>query len=77
MVTVAVTDMKFLRPVKVGDVVCVYTDLDRVGKTSVTFRVEAWVLRDGRGEKIKVTSADFTYVALDEAGRPHPVEHDT
>jgi acyl-CoA thioesterase YciA len=75
VVTVAVTDMKFLRPVKVGDVVCVYTDLDHVGRTSVTFRVEAWVLRNGRGEQIKVTSADFTYVALDENGRPHPVSH--
>lgn len=73
VVTVAVTDMKFLRPVKVGDVVCVYTDLDRVGRTSVTFRVETWVMRDGRGEQIKVTSADFTYVALDEDGRPHPL----
>ena len=71
--TVAVTDMAFLRPVKVGDVVCCYTDLARMGRTSLTLRVEAWVLRQRRGDRIKVTSADFTYVALDEDGRPRPI----
>ena len=71
--TVAATDMAFLRPVKVGDVICCYTDLARKGRTSLTFRVEAWVLRQRLGDRIKVTSADFTYVALDEDGRPHPV----
>ncbi len=71
--TVAVTDMTFLRPVKVGDVVCCYTDLARAGRTSLTFRVEAWVLRQRLGGRIKVTSADFTYVALDGDGRPRPV----
>ncbi len=39
--TVAATDMAFLKPVKVGDVVCVYTDLARRGRTSVTYRVES------------------------------------
>ena len=71
--TVAATDMAFLRPVKVGDVVCCYTDPARTGRTSVTFHVEVWVLRQGEGDRIKVTSADFTYVALDEAGRPRPI----
>jgi acyl-CoA thioesterase YciA len=71
--TVAATDMAFLRPVKVGDVVRCYTDLARKGRTSLTFRVEAWVLRQRLGDRIKVTSADFTYVALDEDGRPRPV----
>ncbi len=71
--TVAATDMAFLRPVKVGDVVCCYTDLARKGRTSLTFRVEAWALRQRLGDRIKVTSADFTYVALDEEGRPRPV----
>ena len=71
--TVAATDMAFLRPVKVGDVVCCYTDLARRGRTSLTFRVEAWVLRQRLGDRIKVTSADFTHVALDGDGRPRPV----
>ena len=71
--TVAVTDMAFLRPVKVGDVVCCYTDLVRKGRTSLTFRVEAWALRQRLGDRIKVTSADFTYVALDGDGKPRPL----
>jgi acyl-CoA thioesterase YciA len=71
--TVAVTDMAFLRPVKVGDVVCCYTDLVRKGRTSLTFRVEAWVLRQRLGDRIQVTSADFTYVALDGDGKPRPI----
>ena len=71
--TVAVTDMAFLRPVKVGDVVCCYTDLSRAGRTSLTYRVEAWALRQRLGDRIKVTSADFTYVALDGDGTPRPL----
>jgi acyl-CoA thioesterase YciA len=74
VVTVTATDMTFLKPVKVGDIVCCYCDLKRVGRTSLTLHVEAWVLRHGQGERIKVTSADITYVALDESGRPRPVD---
>jgi acyl-CoA thioesterase YciA len=73
VVTVSVTDMAFLRPVKVGDVACCYTDLVRIGRTSLTLRVEVWVLRQPIGDRIKVTHADFTYVALDDAGQPRPV----
>ncbi|RAI60933.1 acyl-CoA thioesterase [Roseicella frigidaeris] len=74
VVTVTATDMTFLKPVKVGDVVCCYCDLKCIGRTSLTLHVEAWVLRHGQGERIKVTSADITYVALDEAGQPRPVD---
>jgi len=73
VVTVSCTDMAFLKPVKVGDVVCCYYDVVRIGRTSLTLHIEAWVLRHGQGERIKVTSADFTYVALDEKGKPRPV----
>jgi acyl-CoA thioesterase YciA len=73
VVTVAATDMAFLKPVKVGDVVCCYCDPARTGRTSFTLHVEVWVLRQGQGERIKVTSADITYVALDEQGRPRPI----
>jgi acyl-CoA thioesterase YciA len=76
VVTVVVTDMAFLQPVKVGDVVCCYTDPMRVGRTSLTPCVEVWVLRQGQGERVKVTSADFTFVALDESGKPRPVSND-
>jgi acyl-CoA thioesterase YciA len=73
VVTAAVTDMAFLQPVKIGDVVCCYTDPVREGRTSLILRVEVWVLRQGKGERVKVTSAEFTFVALDEQGKPRPV----
>ena len=72
--TVAVEGMKFHRPVYVGDVLCCYTDVVRVGTTSITMMVEAWVLRAGAsGRRLKVTQGLFTFVALDEQGRPRPV----
>src|SRR5437016_11242992 len=71
-VTAAASNMSFLRPVKVGDVVCCYTDVVRIGQTSITLCVEVWVLRQGCGARTKVTAAEFTFVALDEAGRPRP-----
>ena len=72
-VTVAVSDMVFMQPVKVGDAVCVYTDLQRIGRTSITLHVEVWVLRHGLGERIQVTQAEFTFVAIGEDGRPRPI----
>jgi acyl-CoA thioesterase YciA len=71
--TVAVDAMKFIRPVKVGDVLCIYTNIDRVGRTSMGIAVEAWVLRGRIGAREKVTEAVFTFVAIDEEGRPRPV----
>lgn len=75
--TIAVTNMAFLRPVKVGDVVCCYTGLARVGRTSLTLCVEVWVSRQRQGDRIKVTSAEFTFVALDEAGKPRLIPPQT
>ena len=76
VVTVAVEAMKFHRPVNVGDVLCAYADLVRVGTTSLTYRVEAWVLRKAHAERReKVTEGLFTYVALDENAKPRPVPH--
>jgi acyl-CoA thioesterase YciA len=69
-VTVAVSGIMFVQPVKVGDTVCFYTDVQRIGRSSITLGVEVWVLRNGYGERIKVTEATFTFVAVDEAGRP-------
>jgi acyl-CoA thioesterase YciA len=68
--TAAVSNLSFLQPVKVGDVVCVYTTITRTGRTSITLDVEAWVLRRGQGERVKVTAAEFVLVAVDDAGRP-------
>jgi acyl-CoA thioesterase YciA len=68
--TAAVSNLSFLQPVKVGDVVCVYTNVVRTGRSSITLGVETWVLRRGQGERVKVTAAEFVLVAVDDAGRP-------
>jgi acyl-CoA thioesterase YciA len=76
VVTASVGNIAFLQPVKVGDVVCCYTEFVQTGRSSMTLGVEVWVLRQGCGPRIKVTSAEFTFVALDEAGRPRPLRGD-
>jgi acyl-CoA thioesterase YciA len=78
VVTASVSHLSFLQPVKVGDVVCVYTEVIRSGHTSLTLAVEAWVLRRGNGERMRVTAAEFVLVAVDETGRPRRLpEHVT
>ena len=71
--TVAVTAMTFHLPVFVGDVLCVYTDIERVGRTSITVWTEAWALSRRREDRIRVTEGRFVFVALGEDGRPRPV----
>lgn len=73
VVTVAMDGMQFHRPVHVGDEVSVYCEIVRTGRTSITVACEAW--RRGRfgGEEVKVTEAVFTFVAIDDAGRPRPI----
>ena len=73
VVTASVSHISFLRPVKVGDVVCCYTDVVATGRTSLRLSVEVWVLRQARGARVKVTAAEFTFVSLDEDGKPRPV----
>jgi acyl-CoA thioesterase YciA len=73
-VTVAIEAMTFRKPVYVGDVVSVFTDTVRVGRTSVAVRVEAWVTRSNESQMILVTDGTFTYVAIDEHGKPTPVK---
>jgi acyl-CoA thioesterase YciA len=75
--TIAVDAMKFIRPVKVGDVLCVYAKLGRVGRTSMAIEVEAWVRRGTIGTREKVTEAVFTFVAIDDEGRPRAVYGDS
>ncbi len=75
--TIAVDAMKFIRPVKVGDVLCVYTHIKRVGNTSMAIGLEAWALRGVIGEREKVTEGVYTFVAIDDDGRPRLVEDST
>jgi acyl-CoA thioesterase YciA len=72
--TVAVEGMEFHQPVYVGDEVSCYTEIIRVGRTSISIRVEAWVRRHGGSDAlVKVTSAVFTYVAVDANGKKRAV----
>jgi acyl-CoA thioesterase YciA len=73
VVTIAVDAMTFIRPVKIGDVLCVYTCVDHVGRTSMKIHIEAWARRFRTHNRVKVTDATFTFVAIDENGRPRPV----
>lgn len=70
VVTAAASDLSFLAPVKVGDIVCCYAELIRSGRTSMTFAVETWALRRQEEGRTKVTQAEFTMVAVDDDGRP-------
>ncbi len=73
-VTVAMDGMQFHQPVKVGDEVSVYAEIERVGRTSMVIAVDAWRRERHSEEAIKVTQAKFTFVAIDENGRPRAVE---
>lgn len=73
VVTIAVDAMTFIRPVKVGDVLCVYTYIESVGRTSMKLHIEAWAQRFRSHVTEKVTDAVFTFVAIDDEGRPRPV----
>ena len=72
--TVAVDAMTFHKPVFVGDLVSCYAEVVRVGRTSMTVKIETFVERRLTRAIEKVTEATFTFVALDSAGRPRPVD---
>ena len=73
VVTVALDRMSFIRPVRVGDILGVYTEVESVGRTSVVIHAEAWVRRERIGIREKVTEGRFTFVALDDNGTPTPL----
>ncbi len=73
--TIAIDSMTFVKPVYVGDVVCCYANIERIGSTSLIIRVQAWVIRGTfeDDQRIKVTEGVFTFVAIGEDRRPRPV----
>ena len=71
--TVAIDAMTFITPVYVGDIVSCHATLIKVGRTSMRIAVEAWAQRTKGGELVRVTEGVFTYVAIDDQGRPWPV----
>ncbi|RDL43422.1 acyl-CoA thioesterase [Marinomonas piezotolerans] len=78
VVTVALDSMSFIRPVKVGDILGVYTCIESVGRTSMNIHVEAWVRRGRIGKREKVTEGLFKFVAINDEGNstPIPAEED-
>ena len=73
VVTITVDAMKFIRPVRVGDVLEVYTLVESIGRTSMKIHVEAWARRFQTHIHEKVTDANFTFVAIDDDGKPRPI----
>ena len=73
-VTVAIDAMQFHAPVKVGDEVSVYTHIEKVGRTSMTIAVEAYRRHRSEDTATKVTEAKFTFVAIDDEGKPRAVD---
>lgn len=67
--TVAIEAMRFHAPIFVGDLVSVYTQIVKTGRTSITMHVETWVRRQRTGELLMVTEGDFTFVAIESSGK--------
>jgi acyl-CoA thioesterase YciA len=76
VVTVKVDAMTFIRPVRIGDVLSVYAHLESLGRTSMKIHLEAWAKRFRLHLLEKVTDATFTFVAIDDDGRPRPIPRD-
>ncbi len=75
MATVAVNQFVFKQPVRVGDILSFYACVTRIGRTSITVQVEVFAERfRAQGQFVKVTEASLTYVAIDDQGRPRPIE---
>ena len=74
MATVAVKEFIFKQPVRVGDILSFYAEVTRIGRTSITVKVEVFAERfQTQGQYVKVTEASVTYVAIDELGQPRPI----
>ena len=74
MATVAVNEFIFKQPVRLGDILSFYSKLTRIGRTSITVKVEVYAERfRAQGTYVKVTEASLTYVAIDEQGKPREV----
>src|SRR4051812_8666119 len=72
--TVAVNEFIFKQPVRVGDILSFFSEVTRIGRTSITVKVEVFAERyRTQGQYIKVTEASVTYVAIDDQGRPREI----
>lgn len=73
-VTVAIDSMTFLAPVHVGDFVCCYGRIDKLGRSSIHVIVETWAIGVQEAARRKVTEGRFVFVSIDETGRPVPIK---
>jgi acyl-CoA thioesterase YciA len=71
--TVAITAMTFVEPIKVGDMVSIYGEVQKIGRTSITIDLETVVQRRTGTTDIRVTHGTFVFVAIDEDGKPRAV----
>jgi acyl-CoA thioesterase YciA len=71
--TVAITAMTFVEPIKVGDMVSIYGEVEKIGRTSITIGLETVVQRRHDNIDIRVTHGTFVFVAIDEEGKPRAV----
>lgn len=71
--TVAIEAMEFLAPIHLRDIISVYAEVERRGRTSMAIRIDVVASRNRGTEEVKVTSGLFTFVALDEQFRPRPL----
>jgi acyl-CoA thioesterase YciA len=74
VVTVRIDAVEFLEPVRVGDDVSVFCELEEQGRSSVKVRIAVWARNRSGAEPHKVTNGVFTYVAVDDDGKPQPIE---
>jgi len=72
--TVAIERMEFIAPIHLRDLISVYAEVERVGRTSMAVRIEVVASRDRGATKVPVTQGVFTFVALDENHRPRAVD---
>ena len=72
--TVAIERMEFLSPIHLRDLISVYAEVDRVGRTSMAIRIEVIASRNRGEEQVNVTNGLFTFVAIDEEARPRPID---
>jgi acyl-CoA thioesterase YciA len=74
VVTVAVEAMTFHEPIKLGDVVTIYGDIEKVGRSSIHVKLTTIVARKLDPKEITVTEGTYVFVATDDDGRPRPVD---
>ena len=72
-VTVAIESMTFIAPVHIGDLLSCYVCVHKIGNTSIQIKIETWVIAPENLQQRQVTEGIFTFVAIDQNGRPRPI----